>query len=104
MGVRRHPVVPAAILSDFVVRAVELAAAINRGRCGNLDRQLTGTLARDLSRDLGRARKYAQVSHLKVDVSVTRDSVLVLTLDQVSERDFTLAPHPVLRSRCSSRG
>ena len=32
MGVRRHPVVPAAILSDFVVRAIELAAAINRGR------------------------------------------------------------------------
>jgi len=34
MGVRRHPVVPAAILSDFVVRAIEIAAAINRGRHG----------------------------------------------------------------------
>jgi len=47
MGVRRHPVVPAAILSDFVVRAIEIAAAINRGRHGNLDRPLIRTLARD---------------------------------------------------------
>jgi hypothetical protein len=29
---------PAAILSDFVVRAIEIAAAINRGCHGNLDR------------------------------------------------------------------
>ena len=45
MGVRRHPVVPAAILSDFVVRAIEIAAAINRGRRQNLDRSADLTYA-----------------------------------------------------------
>jgi hypothetical protein len=90
MGVRRHPVVLAAILSDFVVRAIEIAAAINRGRRGNLDRAFIRTLARDLGRDLGRAREYAQVRHLKLDVTITRDSVLVLTLDQARERYLAL--------------
>jgi hypothetical protein len=88
MGVRRHPVVPAAILSDFVVRAIEIAAAINRGRRGNLDRAFIRTLARDLGRDLG--RECAQVRHLKLGVTVTRNSVLVLTLDQARERDLAL--------------
>jgi len=78
-------VVLAAILSDFVVRAIEIAAAINRGRRGNLDRAFIRTLARDLGRDLGRARDYAQVRHLKLDVTVTRHSGLVLTLDQARE-------------------
>lgn len=87
MGVRCHPVVPAAILSDLVVRAIEIAAAINRGRRGNLDRPFICTLARDLSR----AREYAQVRHLKLNVTVTRDSVLILTLDQASERHLALA-------------
>jgi len=86
MGVRRHPVVLAAILSDFVVRAIEIAAAINSGRRGNLDRALIRTLARDLGRDLGRAGEYAQARHLKLDVTVTRQSGLVLTLDQARER------------------
>jgi hypothetical protein len=85
MGVRRHPVVLAAILSDFVVRAIEIAAAINQGRRGNLDRAFIRTLARDLGRDLGRAGEYAQVRHLKLDVTVTRQSGLVLTLDQARE-------------------
>lgn len=52
MGGRRHPVLRAAVLSGFVVRAVELAAAIDRGRQGNPDRPLTRALARDLSRGL----------------------------------------------------
>jgi uncharacterized protein YjbI with pentapeptide repeats len=91
MGVRRHPVVPAAILSDFVVRAIGIAAAINRGRGGNLDSPFIRTLARDLGRDLARAREYAQARHLKLDVTVTRDSILVLTLDQATERDLALA-------------
>ena len=90
MGVRRHPVVLAAILSDFVVRAIEIAAAVNRGRRGNLDRALIRTLARDLGRDLGRTREYTQVRHLKLDVTVTRKSVLVLTLDPARERYLAL--------------
>jgi len=92
MGVRRHPVLVAAILSDFVVRAIEIAAAIDRGRRGNLDRAFIRTLARDLSRDLGRAREWAQARHLKLDVTVKRDSVLAVRLDQVPDRylPFTL--------------
>jgi hypothetical protein len=92
MGVRRHPVVPAAILSDFVVRAIEIAAAINRGRHGNLDHPFICTLARDLNRDLDRTREYAQLRHLKLNVTVTRDSVLVLAPGQASERDLALTP------------
>lgn len=91
MGVRRHPVVWAAILSDFVVRTIEIAAAINRGRRGNLDRPLIRTLARDLDRDLDRAREYALARHLKLGVTVTRDFVLVLTFDLARERDLDLA-------------
>jgi hypothetical protein len=91
MGVRRHPVVPAAILSDFVVRAIEIAAAINRGRHGNLDRPLIRTLARDLGWDLDRAREYALARHLKLGVTVTRRSVLVLALDLTRERYLDLA-------------
>ncbi len=90
MGVRRHPVVPAAILSGFVVRAIEIAVVINRGRRGNLDRAFIRALARDLGRDLVRAREYAQVRHLKLGVTVTRNSVLVLTLDQARERHLAL--------------
>ena len=85
MGVRRHPVVLAAILSDFVVRTIEIAAAINSGRGGNLDRALIRILAGDLGRDLGRAREYAQGRHLKLDGSLTRNSALGLTPGQVGE-------------------
>ena len=94
MGVRRHPVVLAAILSDFVVRAIEIAAAINHGRRGNLDRTFIRTLARDLGRDLGRVGEYAQVRHLKLDVTVTRQSGLVLTLDQARERQWSATGVP----------
>ena len=91
MGVRRHPVVPAAILSDFVVRAIEIAAAINRGRHGSLDRPLIRTLTRDLGCDLDRAREYARARHLKLGVTVPRDAGLVLTFDLARERYPDLA-------------
>lgn len=83
MGVRRHPVVLAAILSGFVVRTIEIAAAISSGRGGNLDRALIRILAGDLGRDLGRAREYAQARHLKLDGSLTRNSALAFTPGQV---------------------
>ena len=92
MGIRRHPVVPAAILSDFVVRAIEIAVAINRGRHGNLDRPLIRTLARDLGCDLDRAREYALARHFRLGVTVTRGSVLALTPDLARERYPDLAP------------
>lgn len=78
IGVRRHPVVLAAILSDFVVRAIEIAVAINGGRGGDLDRELIRALAGDLDRDLGRAREYAQVRHLKLDANLTRNSAFAV--------------------------
>jgi hypothetical protein len=85
MGVRRHPVIRAAILSGFAVRAVEIAAAVNRGGRGNLDRPLIRTLARDLGRDLDRARGYALARHLKLGLAdsgdpASGDSALVLAL------------------------
>ena len=82
MGVRRHPVVRAAIVSGFVVRAMDIAAAVNRGRQGNLDLPLIRSLARDLEQDLDRASEYARVRHLKPDVAVSRGAVLVLAIDQ----------------------
>jgi hypothetical protein len=60
LGVRHHPVVQAAIFSDFVVQAMEIAIAINRGRHGDLDRPLIRTLARDLGRDVDRFGRYAR--------------------------------------------
>jgi hypothetical protein len=90
MAGRRHPAVPAAILSDLVVRAMEIAAAINRGRHGNLDRPLIRALAGDLGRDLDRAREYAQARHLRAGVPVTRGSTLVLALDQAREPHLAL--------------
>jgi hypothetical protein len=87
MSLRRHPAVVAAILSDFVVRAMEIAAAIDRGRRGNLDRVFIRTLARDLGRDLGRVREYAQVRHLKLYVTVMRGDVIKLTLDRARAFD-----------------
>jgi hypothetical protein len=57
----------------------------------DLDRALVvGTLARDLSRDLGRTGEYAQVRHLELDVTVTRASAIALTPDQARERHLTL--------------
>jgi hypothetical protein len=95
MGVRRHPVIRAAILSGFVVRAVEIAAAVNRGGRGNLDRPLIRTLARDLGRDLDRARGYALARHLKLGVAdsgdpASGDSALVLALGQAPGRDLPI--------------
>jgi hypothetical protein len=89
MAGRRHPVVPAAILSDLVVRAVEIAAAVNRGRHGNPDRPLIRALARDLGCDLNRARDYAQARHLRAGIPVTRGLGPLLRLDQA--RDLRVA-------------
>jgi hypothetical protein len=91
MSLRRHPAVMAVIMSDFVVRAVELAAAINRGRRGDLDRAFIRTLARDLGRDLRRVREYAQVRHLKLYVTVMRVNVIAPTSDQPRVRDLVLS-------------
>jgi hypothetical protein len=77
-------------LSDFVVRALEIAAAINDGRRGNLDRSLIRTRARDLGRDVDRFRKYAQDRNIGLKLTVTRYSVLALTLDQADERYLAL--------------
>jgi hypothetical protein len=82
MGVRRHPVVQAAIVSGFVVRALDIAAAVNRGRQGNLDLPLIRTLTRDLGLDLDRARVYARVRHLKPDVTISPGAALVLAPEQ----------------------
>jgi hypothetical protein len=90
MGVRRHHVALGAILSHFVVRALEIVAAINDGRRGNLDRSLVRTLASDLGRDVDRLRKYAQDHQIKLEPTVTRNSVLALTLDQADERYLAL--------------
>lgn len=86
MGVRRHPVVRAAIVSGFVVRAIDIAAALNRGFRGNLDRPLIRALARDLGQDLYRARAYARVRHLKLGVTVSRDAALVFAPAQFLAR------------------
>jgi hypothetical protein len=91
MGVRRQPEVALrAILGDFVVRALEIAAAINDGRRGNLDRSRIRTLARDLGRDVDRLRKFARDRRIRLDLTVTRYSVLALTLDQADERYLAL--------------
>jgi hypothetical protein len=101
MGVRRHPVVRAAILSGFVVRAVEIADAVNRGGRGNPDRPLIRTLARDLGRDLDRARGYALARHLKLGVAdsgdpASGDSALVLALGQAPGRDLPIGDFDAL--------
>jgi hypothetical protein len=95
MGVRRHPVVQAAIVSGFVVRAVDIAAAVNRGRQGNLDLPLIRTLARDLGQDLNRAREYARVRQLKPDVTISPGAALVLSPDQALGQ--ARGRHPLIR-------
>ncbi len=67
----RHFPVRAAIVSGFVVRALDIAAAVNRGRQGNLDLPLIRTLARDLGQDVNRAREYARVRYLKPAVTIS---------------------------------
>jgi hypothetical protein len=44
-------------MSGFVVRAIDIATAVDRGLRGNLDLPLIRTLARDLGQDLDRARE-----------------------------------------------
>jgi hypothetical protein len=92
MGGRRHPVLRAAVLSGFVVRAVELAAVIDRGRQGNPDRPLIRALAHDLSRGLDRARTCAPGRQLGLDIIIMPGSVPVFTLGQAGER----SPAPAL--------
>lgn len=95
MGVRRHPVVRAAIVSGFVVRAMDIAAAVNRGRRGNMDLPRIRALARDLGQDLDRARRYARVRHLKPDVTISPSAVLVLAPDNALGR--TVRPYALMR-------
>jgi len=87
LGVRHHPVVQAAIFSDFVVQAMEIALAINRGRHGDLDRPLIRTLARDLGRDVDRFGQYARARNDEPEgLTELRYTILSLTLDQARER------------------
>jgi hypothetical protein len=89
---RRHPVLRAAVLSGFVVRAAELAAEIDGGRQGNPDRPLIRALALDLSRGLDRARTCAPGRQLGLDTIIGPGSVPVFTLGQAGER----SPAPAL--------
>lgn len=82
MGVRRHPVVPAAILSGLAVQAVEIATAINRGLCGDLDRPLIRALADGLDRDLDRAGRYAVARNLQLGTAISRGRVPARVLGQ----------------------
>jgi hypothetical protein len=82
MSVRRHPVVPATIVSGFAVRAVEIAAAVNRGRCGDLDRPRIRAMADDLGRDLDRARRHVPARNLQLGTVVTRGPLPALVLGQ----------------------
>jgi len=91
MGVRRHPVVPAVILSDLAVRAVEIAAAVNRGRCGDLDRPLIRGLAGGLGRGLDHARRYALARNLQLGTAVSRGRVPALVPGQAREYDPALS-------------
>jgi len=78
MGVRRYSLVPAVILSGLLVRAVEVATAVNRGRCGELDSPHIWALAHDLDRDLIRARGYALAGSLQLGTAVSRGRVSAL--------------------------
>jgi hypothetical protein len=91
MGVRRHPVVPAVILSDLAVRAAEIAAAFNRGRYGVLDRPLIRALAGGLGRDLDHARRYALARNLQFGTAVSRGPVPALVPGQAREYDPALS-------------
>ena len=100
IGGRRHPVLPAAVLSGFAVRAVELAAVIDRGCLGNPDRPLIQALAGDLSRGLDRACTCAPGRQLRLDVIMRSGpapvSTLASALGRASERssaarDYTAA-------------
>jgi hypothetical protein len=90
LGGRRHPVLLTAVLSGFVVRAVELAAAIDRGRQGNPDRPLIQALARDLSRGLDRVGTCAPARRLGLNSIIRPGSVNVFTLSQAGERPSAL--------------
>lgn len=72
------------MVSDFVVRAVDIAAAINRGLHGNLDLPLIRALARDLEHDLGRAREYGRVHDLSVSLGGAHIFALDLHHRQIS--------------------
>jgi hypothetical protein len=82
MAVRSHPVVPAAILSGLAVRSVEIAALVNVGRYGDLNRPLIRALADGLERDLGRARRYALARHLPLGSAVSHRRVSARVLGQ----------------------
>lgn len=87
MGVRRHPVVRAVILSGLAVQAVEIAAEINRGHCQDLDRALIRTLADGLGHDLEHARRYALARNLQLGPAVALGRVPALMAGQAREHD-----------------
>jgi hypothetical protein len=91
MAVRSHPVVPAAILSGLAVRSVEIAALVNVGRYGDLNRPLIRALADGLERDLGRARRYAVARHLRLGSAVSHRRVSARVLGQ-SPRGWSSTP------------
>lgn len=73
-------------MSGFVVRAMEIAAALGRGFRGNLDRPLIRALARDLGQDLDRARAWARARHQNLGVTISGDTALVFAADQFLAR------------------
>jgi hypothetical protein len=75
------------ILSDLAVRAVEIAAAVNRGRYAELDRPLIRALAGGLGRDLDHARRYAAARNLRLGAAVSRGPVPALVPGQAREHD-----------------
>ena len=81
LGVRRHPVILAAILSDLAVRAMKIAAAAYRA---DADLPVIQTLAGDLSRDVDRARDYARLRSLRLDVAASPRSVQALARGRAS--------------------
>lgn len=91
MAVRSHPVVPAAILSGLAVRSVEIAALVNSGRYGDLNRPLIRALADGLERDLGCARRYALARNLQLGSAVSHRRVSARVLGQ-SPRGWSSTP------------
>ena len=87
--------VRAAILSNFVVQAFDIAAAINDDRRqGNPDHTLIRTRASDLDHDLDPSRAYFQVRQLRLDLDVRRELLLISALDQAPEGDLRITPIP----------
>jgi hypothetical protein len=92
MAVRCHPVVPAAVLSGLAVRSAEIAALVNRGHYGDLNRPLIRTLADGLEGDLGRARRYAVARNLQLGCAVSHRNVADRVLGEFRVLDPARSP------------